>query len=150
MHLMAGIAWIACGAMIGIMAPWVYLRAKDRKQQTSPQSTPNSESVKPAQSTRSGGKPARKYAAVSIELGLKACPAALKLQGERFLSTDAPRLPLGDCDQSTCDCRYRKHDDRRSGDDRRDSWGRFGGFVVDDGNEKRHAKRDRRAKTPGS
>ncbi len=54
-----------------------------------------------------------RWHAVSIKPGTKACEAALKAEGLRFLAKDAPRLPLADCDSSACACRYRHHDDRR-------------------------------------
>lgn len=59
------------------------------------------------------------YHAVSIEQGLRCCEAARDLDGQRFLSSDAPLLPLEGCSQSTCHCRYVHHDDRRAARDRR-------------------------------
>jgi hypothetical protein len=32
----------------------------------------------------------------------------------RFLSSEAPALPLAGCDARACTCRYRHHEDRRS------------------------------------
>jgi len=54
--------------------------------------------------------------AVSIQGGEGGrCEAARALAGRRFLSGDAPALPLPDCDRpDTCHCRYRKHGDRRT------------------------------------
>jgi hypothetical protein len=43
----------------------------------------------------------------------KACQAALACKGKRFLSSEAPRLPLKQCDAARCDCRYRHFPDRR-------------------------------------
>ena len=74
-------------------------------------------------------------------------PAAWKLQDEKFLAGEAPALPLADCNQRNCDCRYLDHDDRRSGEDQRDGWGQFGGFVPHAGTDKRRTTRDRREKT---
>lgn len=51
--------------------------------------------------------------AVSIVPGPKRCEAVNKLLGERFLSKQAPMLPLKGCTESGCTCRYRHHDDRR-------------------------------------
>ena len=59
------------------------------------------------------------YHAVSIETGLRCCEAARELERHRFLSTEAPMLPLEGCTQSRCQCRYTHHDDRRSQRDRR-------------------------------
>jgi hypothetical protein len=50
---------------------------------------------------------------VAIQPGPKRCKAAGRLLGHRFLSREAPGLPLADCDETACTCRYRHHDDRR-------------------------------------
>ena len=59
------------------------------------------------------------YHAVSIETGMRSCEAAREFEGIRFLSSEAPMLPLDRCTQSTCQCRYVHHDDRRNQRDRR-------------------------------
>jgi hypothetical protein len=60
--------------------------------------------------------PGLRYHAVTVVSGAHACTAALQLQGVRVLSTDAPRLPLANCDSpGSCQCTYRHHDDRRAG-----------------------------------
>ena len=60
-----------------------------------------------------------KYHAVSIKPGAYACMAANAIAGQRFLASDAPSLPLPDCDAAECECHFTHHDDRRSGKDRR-------------------------------
>jgi hypothetical protein len=55
------------------------------------------------------------YHAVSIASPPKSCAAALEFKGKRFLSTEAPKLPLKGCMAATCTCRYAHHDDRRAG-----------------------------------
>jgi hypothetical protein len=53
-----------------------------------------------------------------------ACPGARALRGMRFLSAQAPVLPLRDCIQrATCTCTYKHHKDRRAGPRR--AWERF-------------------------
>src|SRR5690606_1013393 len=59
------------------------------------------------------------YHAVSIRPGIFACKSARELEGQRFLSGSAPRIPLPDCDASDCSCRFAHHADRREGDERR-------------------------------
>ena len=59
------------------------------------------------------------YHAVSIKLGTHACAAAQDMTGQRFLSSEAPQLPLPDCDVTDCSCHFAHYDDRRSGKDRR-------------------------------
>ena len=60
-------------------------------------------------------KPVNAFHAVTIAPGPRACAAALDLQGKRFLSRDAPVLPLGKCGNGNCTCRYEHYDDRRHG-----------------------------------
>jgi hypothetical protein len=52
--------------------------------------------------------------AVAIVPSRASCVAARAFKGMRFLSADAPALPLEQCTQPTaCRCTYRKHADRR-------------------------------------
>lgn len=46
--------------------------------------------------------------------GDSCCDAARKIAGQRFLSKEAPRLPLTGCDQKECKCRYQHYTDRRT------------------------------------
>ena len=71
----------------------------------------------------SSGDPRRStpWHAVSVTPGARPCQAASLLQGTRFLSADAPRLPLPECSLSaSCMCAYRHHEDRRGQPRRRD------------------------------
>ncbi len=83
------------------------------------------------------------FHAVSVALGDKACAAAKALEGKRFLSRQAPVLPLKDCDRTQCQCRYVHYDDRRKALRRaRDIGVTIAGHEAD---EKRvNAKRGRR------
>ena len=102
---------------------------------------------------RSGKKPAlakslkqsNQFHAVSILPGAHCCDAAKKMVGHRFLSAGAPRLPLGNCDETECSCKFIHHRDRRSGDDRRSPF--RPGFGGDTGVYKveRRGGKDRRA-----
>lgn len=59
----------------------------------------------------------KKYPAVMITPVASACAAARAQEGRRILATDAPRLPLPDCNQPhDCQCRFRKYTDRRDED----------------------------------
>jgi hypothetical protein len=54
------------------------------------------------------------YRAVSIVPATGSCAEARRLRKKRYLSNEAPRLPLPQCPQRlTCPCRYRKFPDRR-------------------------------------
>ena len=85
------------------------------------------------------------YHAVTIATGAKCCPAAESLRDTRFLSREAPKLPLANCDEPKCQCTYAHYEDRRRGPRR----ARELGVALDgyDGAEKRDApKRGRRRK----
>jgi len=64
---------------------------------------------------RASGKPNNPYHAVSVLPGNDACAAAYRFSGQRFLSSQAPRMPLPSCDAKTCSCRFKHHKDRRAG-----------------------------------
>jgi hypothetical protein len=59
--------------------------------------------------------PVRKnWHAVTILPKGACCEAALAIRNTRFLSAEAPRLPLAQCTTpKSCGCAYKHHDDRR-------------------------------------
>ena len=67
-----------------------------------------------------GGTVATEFHAVSIKRGPDACDAVKAIHDARFLSREAPRLPLPDCMSGHCRCTYEHFHDRRDGG-RRDS-----------------------------
>jgi len=85
------------------------------------------------------------YHAVSIKFASNACKAAREMEGKRFLSTAAPRLPLPGCQSLECSCHFVHHTDRRGGRDRRSPFSPsgFGGRTGKYEQEKRTLK-DRR------
>jgi hypothetical protein len=52
--------------------------------------------------------------AVSVVPASGACDLARRAGRTRYLSTEAPTLPLKGCGMRTCTCRYRHHEDRRN------------------------------------
>ncbi|GLR33141.1 hypothetical protein [Shewanella decolorationis] len=61
---------------------------------------------------------------VSIENAGNCCEQADAIKGKRFLSKEAPELPMKACSQSNCQCHYQHYDDRRqAGSDRRIDYG---------------------------
>lgn len=100
---------IAIAALIGL---FVFVRRR------SAQETQRPDTRLPAGATQSS-----RFHAVSIKFSPKACQAAREMEGRRFLSSAAPRLPLPDCDALECNCRFTHHEDRRTGRDRRNPWG---------------------------
>jgi hypothetical protein len=92
----------------------------------------------PASSTPSR---ARYFHAVAIIAKTSSCEPARAKHGARYLSREAPPLPLPTCPwPEKCPCRFEKFDDRRQ-DDRRDiaSSGRW--YA---GDERRRTPRGRR------
>lgn len=98
----------------------------------------------PAKHSMAPVAPRSQWHAVSIVSNAACCPAAMGLLGTRFLSKEAPGLPLKHCSMcAECRCSYQHHDDRR-GLTRRtpDVWspGRVGY-----GGEERRRERGRRS-----
>ena len=89
----------------------VLLLLAGRRKHTS---SPRAKAEKPRKAIKS-----TPFHAVSIKHATDACTAAKDLGGKRFLSADAPALPLPDCDAGNCDCRFVHHEDRRHPNDRR-------------------------------
>ena len=71
--------------------------------------------------TKTGGtvkQPAgtQRWHAVSVKPGSGACPAAASGRDRRWLSREAPLLPLPGCTRpDSCRCTYQHHEDRRAG-----------------------------------
>ena len=79
------------------------------------------------------------FASVEIRRRSGACRAARALDGQRFLASESPALPLVGCTQTRCDCSFAKLSDRRT-DDRR--WGGLSAAMFM--NAERRNKADRR------
>ena len=83
------------------------------------------------------------WSAVSVLPGSASCEAARGLKGRRFLSTEAPRIPLAECTLAeSCRCVYRKYADRRAGPRRTED--HSGMRRVSSGGSERRAGRGRR------
>lgn len=62
----------------------------------------------------------RRWHAVSVKPGPGACSVADDGRNRRWLSREAPMLPLPGCTEpEKCRCTYQHHEDRRSGAGRR-------------------------------
>ena len=60
------------------------------------------------------------FHAVEIRCAKDACRAAKDSRDERYLSAEAPLLPLDQCDRrDRCRCGYKHYEDRRTGSRRR-------------------------------
>jgi hypothetical protein len=100
-----------------------------------PHSMPISSSVKrlagqPTPASRSSARPAsipKQWHAISIDAKASSCAAAQELRKKRFLSKEAPILPLANCSNpGSCPCTYKHHDDRRGKSRRGDGTGMTG------------------------
>jgi hypothetical protein len=91
-----------------------------------------------AQPPKAGGR----FGGVEIRTRGGACRAAHVLQGQRFLSKDAPSLPLPDCTHVKCACTFSKLLDRRTEGRRLDHGGLNASLFLA---KNRRTKRDRRA-----
>lgn len=84
------------------------------------------------------------YHAVSVQPCLMACERIRPLTGKRYLSREAPALPVSGCTNRQCRCRYVHHDDRRADERRVIGEGRAG-LPAYGGPERRLVRRGRRA-----
>ena len=100
---------------------------------------------KPGANKTGTNKPASKWHAVTVVLHGSSCAAAALCRNSRFLSGEAPRLPLPGCPHpDECRCTYRHFEDRRSGPRRTDEVG--GGLQADKPEVNRRKARGRRAR----
>jgi hypothetical protein len=72
--------------------------------------------VKPKTQNGSGARKSEPWHAVAImSRGGESCAGAILCRSKRFLSGDAPLLPLAECDRpQSCPCTYRHYMDRRA------------------------------------
>jgi hypothetical protein len=93
-------------------------------------------------SARPAANETNPYHAVSVIPGSDACAAAYRFSGQKFLSRQAPRLPLPTCDVARCECRFKHYKDRRGSPRRSSDMGMMAGTF--NGTERRRT-RGRRA-----
>jgi len=101
---------LALAFLVAAVAVWWQLAARRKKQQA------------PLAATRATGK---SYHCVEVRAATSACEAVQQLGNIRFLSREAPVLPVSGCTMpKQCACRYAHHDDRRN-DHRRNPYGQL-------------------------
>jgi hypothetical protein len=71
----------------------------------------------------------KKTRLVKIIPGSTSCVGARKMIDQMYLTKEAPALPLGQCSEEKCLCKYSFLDDRRSLGHRRETHEYLGGFV---------------------
>ena len=85
------------------------------------------------------------YAAVAIDFQHDCCVSAKALGGTRFLRNETPTLPLADCTQLNCRCRYVHYEDRRVDEnDRRIPHSLQSDLYVANGERERRSESGRR------
>ena len=116
-----------------LLVAWLFIRRRQSKKPVA---------AKPRRRV-SGSK--KSYHAVSIKFESRACMAAKTMEGQRYLSSEAPRLPLPDCDVTECLCHFAHHKDRRVSKDRRNVFNASGHSGATGRHEQeRRGLRDRR------
>ncbi len=113
--------WILLVVVSAVAIWWLWPRARPRRRP-------------PTKMARTSGT----YHCVSIRHRSDGCEVAIKLKDWRFLSKEAPSLPLPGCNAERCRCQYVHHRDRRV-DDRRSPIGpaHLGGPDRRSGNDRR-------------
>jgi hypothetical protein len=124
----------------------VALFLKFRSGSTGPAKTAKKGKTKTAASssehTTAAAKP---FTAVTLAPGPGACEAVLSFEGARFLSGDAPLLPLADCGSSSCTCKYMHYEDRRDiNEERRQPFSMRTELHSSSGEEERRLRAGRR------
>jgi hypothetical protein len=101
-------------------------------------SSPRQQAYGPKMAGRERPNP---FHCVPIRLPKGACEPAKQLGAQRFLSKEAPLLPLANCTARSCRCAYVHHEDRRMGgeDQRAPLKGEYGKGLE------RRSGRDRRS-----
>jgi hypothetical protein len=95
-------------------------------------------------SAHGNSAPAKRFSAVSVQPSKSSCQAARSLKGQRFLSKDAPFLPVQGCTAQKCQCIYHHHPDRRTGNGDRRALGSAGSFLLGNSNSNRRSGKGRR------
>ena len=92
--------------------------------------------------TKVPGSLTQPWHAVSVVGGAAACPAAEEVRDKRFLSAEAPPLPLPDCSSPwRCNCIYVHYSDRRTKLRRETDRGRFPRPRFGTERRERHGRR---------
>jgi len=113
-------------AVLAVSALFMIMRSKAHKPATAT-ATATATKANGKARTVAGSKtaavaPRHPYRATSIVFDDAACEAVKALGNKQFLERDrdVPRLPLADCSNAQCGCKYAHYEDRRdSSEDRR-------------------------------
>lgn len=82
----------------------------------------------------------KRWHAISVQAKALSCAASHELRKKRFLSNEAPVLPLAECTKrASCPCTYKHQDDRRN-KPRRDCGSGISPHVSKHGTERRTSR----------
>jgi len=98
--------WVSGAVLLAFTVAWLIFRARQNKAATQADASPES-------------KIQGEFHAVAMRYSENSCNAAKAMTGRRFLATEAPELPLKECDFDDCRCTFDLFSDRRSKTDRR-------------------------------
>jgi hypothetical protein len=103
---------VALAAVIGIALLLAARLASDSRLGSS-----RGKALKVTRASHGGasGAPRKPYQSVSLVPGPSACEAVRNNKDQRFLTREAPLLPLEGCGTEKCACKYVHHEDRRDG-----------------------------------
>jgi hypothetical protein len=137
---------IAAGFLLVLLLIVRRYEKDNAKIKTAKPKRPINSPVKQAEKTMNPATESSEFHAVAINCNDSACDAAKALLGKRFLSNDAPRLPLDECTVPTCECRFRHYADRRNAKNRRNQFAAgIGGDTGIHKQDERETKKDRRS-----
>jgi hypothetical protein len=109
---------IAILIVVGVIAAAIYWVAMQRES-AQDRYTARGRSSASGRQVEAATKPAAPlYAGVEIRVRDTACEAAVAMSGRRFLTNEAPALPLAGCTVPHCTCAFVKFSDRRTEDRR--------------------------------
>ncbi|MCP4187846.1 MAG: hypothetical protein GY763_09635 [Gammaproteobacteria bacterium] len=89
------------------------------------------------------------WRSVKLEPGLMCCNHAAVMRNKIFLAAEAPQFPLARCDKKDCNCKYVHLEDRRDGDDRRQTT-EYNNQIFDLHQQNRRKTRGRRVTDMGN
>jgi hypothetical protein len=79
----------------------------------------------------------KKSRLVKIKLGSASCVVARKMTDKVYLAREAPVIPLDQCPEEKCLCKYLFFDDRRGDRHRRAAHEYLGGFIKNHATDRR-------------
>ena len=133
-----------------VLALLILLFLKSRQSTGGSAGSPGAQRAAKPKSYRDDISDRPPFASVSIVPCEGACAAARRLEGKRFLESEAPITPLADCSCPKCRCKYVHYDDRRDWEDRRHPTGQGGGVPQDQGLANRRSRPERRGADPAA